>query len=43
MVICSIIFSGFLYLFAGMPPEQYEDAIDTVISQCEMWTDNYEQ
>ena len=25
------------------PPEQYEDAIDTVISQCEMWTDNYEQ
>jgi len=22
------------------PPEQYEDAIDTVISQCEMWTDN---
>lgn len=25
------------------PPEQYEDAIDTVISQCEMWTDHYEQ
>ena len=25
------------------PPEQYEDAIDTVISQCEMWTDNYDQ
>ena len=24
------------------PPEQYEDAIDTVISQCEMWTDNVE-
>jgi len=24
------------------PPEQYEDAIETVISQCEMWTDNYE-
>ncbi len=23
------------------PPDQYEDAIDTVISQCEMWTDNY--
>ena len=22
------------------PPEQYENAIDTVISQCEMWTDN---
>lgn len=22
------------------PPDQYEDAIDTVISQCEMWTDN---
>ena len=22
------------------PPEEYEDAIDTVISQCEMWTDN---
>lgn len=22
------------------PPEKYEDAIDTVISQCEMWTDN---
>ncbi len=22
------------------PPEQYEDAINTVISQCEMWTDN---
>lgn len=22
------------------PPEQYEDAIDTVISQCEMWADN---
>ena len=25
------------------PPEQYEDAIDTVISQCELWTDNYEK
>ena len=25
------------------PPDQYEDAIETVISQCEMWTDNYEQ
>ena len=24
------------------PPEQYEDAIETVISQCEMWTDNAE-
>lgn len=24
------------------PPEQYEDAIETVISQCEMWTDNTE-
>ena len=22
------------------PPEQCEDAINTVISQCEMWTDN---
>ncbi len=22
------------------PPEQYENAIDTVISQCEMWTGN---
>lgn len=22
------------------PPEKYDDAIDTVISQCEMWTDN---
>ena len=22
------------------PPEQYEDAIETVISQCELWTDN---
>ena len=22
------------------PPEQYENAIDTVISQCEMWVDN---
>lgn len=22
------------------PPEQYEDAIETVMSQCEMWTDN---
>ena len=22
------------------PPEQYEDAINTVISQCEMWADN---
>ena len=22
------------------PPEQYEDAIEIVISQCEMWTDN---
>jgi type I restriction enzyme R subunit len=22
------------------PPEQYEDAIETVISQCEMWADN---
>ena len=25
------------------PPEQYESAIDTVISQCEMWTDNTER
>ena len=24
------------------PPEQYESAIETVISQCEMWTDNNE-
>ena len=24
------------------PPEKYEDAINTVISQCEMWTDNAE-
>ena len=24
------------------PPEQYENAIETVISQCEMWTDNFE-
>ena len=24
------------------PPEQYETAIETVISQCEMWTDNAE-
>ena len=23
------------------PPEEYENAIDTVISQCEMWTDYY--
>ena len=22
------------------PPEQYENAIETVIGQCEMWTDN---
>ena len=22
------------------PPEDYEEAITTVISQCEMWTDN---
>ena len=22
------------------PPDQYEDAIETVMSQCEMWTDN---
>jgi type I restriction enzyme R subunit len=22
------------------PPSKYKDAIDTVISQCEMWTDN---
>ena len=22
------------------PPENYETAINTVISQCEMWTDN---
>ena len=22
------------------PPEQYENALETVISQCEMWTDN---
>lgn len=22
------------------PPDEYENAIDTVISQCEMWTDN---
>jgi len=25
------------------PPDQYENAIETVISQCEMWTDNYEE
>ena len=25
------------------PPEQYEEAINTVISQCEMWTDNAEE
>jgi len=24
------------------PPEQYESAIETVISQCELWTDNIE-
>ena len=24
------------------PPDQYEDAIDIVIGQCEMWTDNAE-
>jgi type I restriction enzyme R subunit len=24
------------------PPEKYADAIEIVISQCEMWTDNYE-
>lgn len=24
------------------PPEQYENAIETVIGQCEMWTDNME-
>ena len=24
------------------PPEQYESAIETVISQCELWTDNVE-
>ncbi len=24
------------------PPDEYENAIDTVISQCEMWTDNAE-
>ena len=24
------------------PPEQYEDAIETVMSQCELWTDNME-
>ena len=24
------------------PPEKYEDAIETVISQCELWTDNVE-
>lgn len=24
------------------PPEKYEDAIETVISQCELWTDNTE-
>jgi len=23
------------------PPEGVEDAINTVISQCELWTDNY--
>ncbi len=23
------------------PPDEYENAIDTVISQCEMWTDNF--
>ena len=26
-----------------LTPEQYESTIETVISQCEMWTDNYEQ
>lgn len=25
------------------PPEDYEMAIDTVISQCEMWTDNMDE
>ena len=25
------------------PPEQYEEAINTVISQCEMWADNAEE
>jgi type I restriction enzyme R subunit len=25
------------------PPDKREGAIDIVISQCEMWTDNYEQ
>ena len=25
------------------PPEQCENAIETVISQCEMWTDHFEQ
>ena len=25
------------------PPDKYEDAIETVISQCEMWTDNSEK
>ena len=24
------------------PPEGMEDAVKTVISQCEMWTDNYD-
>ena len=24
------------------PPENYSEAIDTVISQCELWTDNYD-
>ena len=24
------------------PPEKYEDAIETVMSQCELWTDNTE-
>lgn len=24
------------------PPEDYDEAISTVINQCEMWTDNYE-
>ena len=24
------------------PPEGVEDAINTVIGQCELWTDNYD-
>lgn len=30
----------FIRFLKTYPPEKYEDAIETVMSQCEMWADN---